>query len=176
MKNPGRSRFWTLLFVISLTWGIAGCTQSLTQIVIGSSMPNIRVVQLSGVDEELATLYHNRATLLVFWATWCLPCRKEVPEINRLAARYAQQGLSVLGIAIGEPLNVVQATATQLDISYTVVIAPELAHLNKIGIDRVPKLILLNEEGRILLIEDGVTKSLHVQLRQLPARQHSAKS
>ena len=46
MKNPGRLRYWTLFFVISLISGIAGCPQSLTQIVVGSSMPKIQVVQL----------------------------------------------------------------------------------------------------------------------------------
>jgi len=58
--------------------------------------------------------------LVNFWATWCGPCRHEMPLLNRLADRYRDKGLVVLGIALDDDRSIVRAFVRRLDIRFPI--------------------------------------------------------
>lgn len=144
---------------------LTGCAQVNHTIALGEKIQDFDVVQLSGTRENLSTLFGDQPVLIVFWATWCARCREEVPDINELAADY-ESSLSVIGISAGETLQTVKAHSVGLEIRYPVVVT-ELSNFAKLGIDSIPRLLVIDSKGRIQRIEDGVNPSLREFLRQL---------
>lgn len=166
----GKTSLGSLLTGLLLALFSASCAEKSERVAKGSGMPHLPVVYLSGAKDDLAALHRDRGALVVFWATWCAPCRAEVPDINQLAERYAARDFVVLGVAMGEPLNVVKAGATQLGINYPVVVAPDITYLSTIGIEKVPTFVLLDDKGRVLMVENGLTEGLRSGIEQLRSR------
>ena len=164
MNHLGKLNRPYLPLVISLSV-LAGCTKVPQKIAVGEMIGDINVVQLSGKREKLSSLSKDRITLVVFWATWCQRCREEVPDINDLAADYGSS-LAVIGISAGETLHTVKTHSAGLGIRYPVVVT-ELSNLAPLGIDSIPRLVVLDSKGRIQRIENGVNASLRARLAQL---------
>lgn len=79
---------------------------------------------LTGLDGNKRTLTQTRERILLvnFWATWCLPCRKEIPGLQRIGRKYAGNGLKVVGIAIDNAAKV-REYAADMKIDYDLAIA-----------------------------------------------------
>lgn len=169
MKSVGRLRLWSRLCAVLLVWVMVACTRK-ERIAVEQRMPHLNLVQLSGTAGDLASLSKGRVALVVFWATWCSRCREEVPNINQLVAHYGLQSLAVIGVSTGEPLHVVKAHVARLGIRYPVFVATELSPLTKLGIDRIPLLVLLDAKGQIQQIENEVNESLQEEIKQLIAQ------
>ena len=133
----------------------------------GRAFPPTSLVGLDGVETRVESIRGEGPTLLVFWGTWCQPCRKEVPALNRLAS--AGNDLTVVGIAMAEPLALVSAAASQLEMAYPVAIAPDAAALAAIGVDRVPFMVLLDAHGRVARVAAGVDAGLTTEIDRLLA-------
>lgn len=72
-------------------------------------------------DEPLsADAWAGKVVLIDFWASWCVPCRREMPEFNRLRAEYADRGFEVVGIAADE-LEKVQKFLSEVPVSFPIV-------------------------------------------------------
>jgi cytochrome c biogenesis protein CcmG, thiol:disulfide interchange protein DsbE len=66
---------------------------------IGKAAPELVVTELDGQTFDLAKL-HGKVILVNYWATWCAPCRKDMPKLDALYRRYHDQDLEVIGISI----------------------------------------------------------------------------
>jgi thiol-disulfide isomerase/thioredoxin len=77
---------------------------------------------LSTVDNQSLSVdaWAGKVVLVDFWASWCVPCRKEMPEFNRLRAEYADQGFEVVGIAADE-LDKVQEFLSEVPVNFPIV-------------------------------------------------------
>jgi fatty acid desaturase/peroxiredoxin len=133
----------------------------------GRSLPATPLVTLDGVETDLDSLRGTGPSLVVFWGTWCQPCRREVPALNELLASGEDRGLSILGVAMAEPLAVVSAASTQLKMSYPVAVATDADAAAAMGVDRVPLLVLLDDRGRIAQVAGGVDASLRAEVERL---------
>ena len=126
----------------------------------GGSAPAIRLPDLQGrphaVSYEEAGL-----TLVNFWATWCMPCREEMPQIERLSKRYAERGLKAVGIALesGEPAEIRKfIEGGRLDLSYTLLVGDDAVSEGFGGVEIVPTTFLVGKDGSILSRHLGVTR------------------
>ncbi len=143
-----------ILIPVLALLGAVGCGGGpVEQVTVGARLPEIQVVTLEGQPSSLAAVSRGRPTLVAFWGTWCEICRSEVPGLNALELRSKDQ-LSVIGASLGEPLAVVRSAAAQLGIEYPVVVATDTVALAEMGIDRVPKLVLLDEGGTVAALAD----------------------
>ena len=88
--------------------------------------------------------------MINFWATWCGPCRAEIPAFIRLRERYRDRGLEIIGVSLDEePDETVSEFARQLHISYPVAIAT-LDDVQGYGpIDQIPTTFIVDRQGRI---------------------------
>lgn len=82
---------------------------------------DLSVVDLEGRNSTLAH-WRGRWTLINFWATWCAPCREEIPLLMAVQGQRASQGLRVIGVAIDDA-EAVRRYRDDLDIAYPIVIA-----------------------------------------------------
>lgn len=113
------------------------------------AMPPFLVNDLDGSTISTANL-HGKVVLLSFWATWCGPCREEIPELNTLADRYKGQ-LQVVGISEDDdPADQVHAFAKRMDMRYPVMMASKQITDEFGEVPALPTSYLVNTDGGIV--------------------------
>lgn len=119
---------------------------------VGAPAPPAILVTLAG--QRIATTdLLGHVVILTFWATWCGPCRQELPLLSDYAAQHAKDGLTVLGFSLDEPedLNKVQAVAQTLHFPVGLLVNASLPGYGRIW--RIPVNFTIDRQGR--LIENG---------------------
>jgi thiol-disulfide isomerase/thioredoxin len=124
-------------------------TPSAAAAVNPGHLPSFTVTDLSGQQISPATL-KGKVALIDFWATWCPPCRKEIPHFNKLYAEYRDRGLIVIGLALDEKAAEVRNFMRQLPIDYPVALASPEVQQQFGGIEVYPTAFLVDREGRIV--------------------------
>jgi thiol-disulfide isomerase/thioredoxin len=112
-------------------------------------IPSFIIKDISGREISPATL-RGKVVLLDFWATWCPPCRKEIPHFNQLYAKYRDQGLMIVGLALDENAADVTAFSRQLAIEYPLALASKEVQQQFGGIEVYPTAFLVDREGAVI--------------------------
>jgi thiol-disulfide isomerase/thioredoxin len=86
---------------------------------IGDRAPDFSLQNLSGETVTLSSLA-GRAVIINFWATWCPPCRREMPLLEQIQNKYGNKGLTVVGIDVDEPLELVKPYISSVNVSYPI--------------------------------------------------------
>jgi len=84
-----------------------------------------------------------------FWATWCGPCRVEMPVLQRAIERYAEEGLVILAVNGGESAGIVQAYMDALGLTFSALLDPNGAIVEQYGIQAFPTTIWIDRQGII---------------------------
>lgn len=118
-------------------------------------LPDYEFDTLKGESVKLSD-YRGKILMVNFWATWCGPCRKEIPELVKLKEKYGDQGFEIVGVALDdEGFEVVKPFLQQFDINYTIV-ADDYSYGNELGgIYMVPTTYLVNKDGKIAFRKIG---------------------
>jgi len=117
---------------------------------------NFEVVTIAGKRLPLTDfLPEGRPAVVEFWATWCAPCRKTVPQLVLLSTRYEESELTILGLNIENPvrdLEKVQEFISDEGVSYPVVFASHelFEFMNQQDRLGVPKLLFYDSEGNVV--------------------------
>ena len=93
----------------------------------------------------------GKTVFLDFWATWCEPCRKDVPEITALEKEFKDKGLVVVGIDFSDPADKARKYFEEEKLTFTNLLDPERDAFNKYGGGGIPKVVLIDKEGAIAL-------------------------
>jgi thiol-disulfide isomerase/thioredoxin len=118
--------------------------------------PQFSLTDISGQKLALSD-YKGKVVLLDFWATWCGPCRIEIPEFVELQKRYRDQGLAVIGISMDDGPAPVKEFYKQFNMNYPVAVGDsKLAELYG-GILGLPTTMLIGRDGRIYAKHIGAT-------------------
>jgi len=117
--------------------------------VIGSKAPDFELADLSGKKVRLSD-FNNRVVIVDFWATWCGPCRAEIPDFVRLQSKYRGQGLTILGVAVNSEEKTVRSFAEDHDINYPVLLEGDETTKLFGGVYAIPTTFVLDRQGRIV--------------------------
>ena len=120
-----------------------------------NELPTISLPDVDGKSRSL-TEWHGRPLLINFWATWCEPCLREIPMLQKLRARHAKDGLEVIGIAI-DFRDAVSGYVKENQLEYPILIAEQDATAPKafgVGMG-LPTTVIANREGRIVTTHLG---------------------
>ncbi len=99
----------------------------------------------------------EKLTLIDFWATWCGPCNKAIPELNKIYALYKNKGVEIIGINCDGPRSVskVGPLSKSLKMQYPVLIDINSELKTELNIMGLPTLIIVNTKGKIVWIHEG---------------------
>ncbi|HTV85184.1 MAG TPA: TlpA disulfide reductase family protein [Dyella sp.] len=124
---------------------------------VGDLRPDLALVGMDGKEHRLSD-YRGQRVLLNFWASWCVPCLKEMPQLNAAQRKFGDQGAIVLGIAMDDPANV-RAFLAAHPVDYPVLIGqlgePSTSLRLGDGDEVLPFSVLLDANGRILATRRG---------------------
>jgi thiol-disulfide isomerase/thioredoxin len=109
--------------------------------------PALQALDMQGKTWTLAEL-RGRAVLLNFWATWCPPCRAEMPSLQQLAEIYGPEQLLVLALNVGEGPRRIAQYLQSSGLNLTVLLDPKSEAARAWGASVLPTTILIDAEGR----------------------------
>jgi peroxiredoxin len=120
----------------------------------GQQAPSFSVPQLGGGTSELAA-HRGRVLVLNLWATWCPPCRAEMPDLQRLYESYKNRNVDVLGVDQGESAERVAAFAKSLGIRYPILLDQNQQYGRVYAALGLPTTIVVNPQGIVTRAFDG---------------------
>jgi thiol-disulfide isomerase/thioredoxin len=145
-----------LLLAGSLAWpahaaDLPPLTHGLTPIAEPKPAPALRLADLDGKSQDLAEL-KGKLVVVNFWATWCPPCRREMPALERLRARLEAQGLRVLAVDVGEDADTVFAFSGQLDPapSFPIVLDRDAQAMQRWQVKGLPTTFIVDPAGQVV--------------------------
>lgn len=106
--------------------------------------------KLSGIDGKTYSLKNLRGKVVVvnFWATWCPPCRKEMPDLEELSRRYRDRGLVILAIS-DEPADTVKPFIAKQGYTFPVLLDPNREVNTAFHVEGIPKTFVFDREGKL---------------------------
>ena len=126
--------------------------------------PDFELPRLDGGSERLSSHFGKHVVLVDFWATFCKPCLRAMPELDALYRSRKQQGLVVLGVSIDGPGSAaaVQAEVSRLGVSFPILLDEESRAVSLYNPRAsAPFSVLIGRDGRVLAKREGYTTGSH---------------
>jgi thiol-disulfide isomerase/thioredoxin len=129
--------------------------------------PDWSLRDVNGKDVTLSS-FKGKVVVLNFWATWCPPCREEIPDLIKLQKKYAEKGLVVIGMSVDEAgPAAVKAFVRRTGMNYPVVIVDEKTAFAYGITGAIPTTFVINREGKVVTgIQGGADLSTFEQMIQ----------
>ncbi len=137
-------RLCALLLVLVGTSAVAADLRPWT----GGATPPLTLEDLEGRTHSLAE-YRGKVVLVNFWATWCEPCRAEMPSMERLRAQLAGQPFAVLGVNMAEPLSRIEKFTAMVPVGFTLLRDRDGATAKAWRARVLPASFLVDRDGRV---------------------------
>ena len=117
----------------------------------GKDAPDFQLTDVDGKTIRLADL-RGKAVLLNFWATWCPPCKIEIPWFVDLQKQYGPQGLQIVGVAMdeGNPRDAIAKFTKEMGVNYTMVLGNDKVADAYGGVDALPTTFYIGRDGKIV--------------------------
>lgn len=148
---------------VGLSLFAAGCGRSETPVKAAvkaekdrKTAPDFTLKDANGASVKLSD-YKGKVVLLNFWATWCGPCKIEIPWFIDLEQKYKDQGFSVLGVSMDEDgWEVVKPYIENRKVNYRVLLGDDTVGNLYGGIESLPTTYMVDRDGRIASIHIGL--------------------
>ena len=153
----GRKQLAIGLLVIGITGviafgGVKYLRKELFPVQLGSKAPNFTAVTLDSIPREKSLAdYRGQVVMINVWATWCLPCRVEMPSIEALYRDYGPKGLKVLAVSIDDPGTdeTIRTFVKQYGLTFEVLHDPKAKISEIYDILGYPETLIVGKDGVI---------------------------
>jgi thiol-disulfide isomerase/thioredoxin len=144
------NRFYAILLAIIISIFAMGVSVLARDAISATDKPLVPNLELNAINGEQWSLHANRGSVIVlnFWATWCQPCRTEMPLLVKVADEYADRGVKVVGVALDEGgIELIRKFVAEYKIDYPILTPPADSPL--FGMSSLPTTLLIDAEGRL---------------------------
>lgn len=125
---------------------------------VGNNAPNFTLTDLSGKKVNLQDVIRsNRVTILNFWATWCPPCRSEIPEFIRFSQKYSRQQVTIIAVNLQEKTDEVRTFAQKNGMNFPILLDQSGNVGGQYQIYAIPTTLFINNSGIIQYKIEGAT-------------------
>ena len=112
-----------------------------------------------------ASDFQGKVVVLDFWATWCPPCRAEIPGFIELQKEFSKEGVAVIGVSVdnSDEVTAVRKFAERFGINYPVALADQKTVRDFSGVDSIPTTFIIDRSGRIVSRHVGFTEKADLE-------------
>ena len=132
--------------------GWFGLPESKKKVTEGEAALEFSLLDLQGKNH---TLPKGDVILLNFWATWCPPCRREMPSMAELSKKYASKGLKVVAVSVDRDARALKNFVAEYQLPFLVLHDIDSAVSTNYGVYRYPETFLIDREGRVQIHKAG---------------------
>ena len=139
-----------LLFFLGVFSGVAVAGKEPLHPVKGT--PIAADFDLMDVDGQRHTLamYRGKIVIVNFWATWCPPCRFELPAMEKVWERLKNKGVVILGINVGEDADTIFTFTADYPVTFPLLLDSDSSVTNKYPVIGLPTTYVINPQGRLI--------------------------
>lgn len=156
--------------LLLVAWFLALSPVQAAMPAIGGKAPDFTLRSNTGKNLKLSD-YRGQVVMLNFWATWCAPCRQEMPQLNRLHEQYRKGGFVLLGVNVDDKPKVAEDLAQQLKVVFPVLFDADKQVSRRYDVDAMPSTLLIDRDGAVQFIHRGyragVEKQYEDKIREL---------
>src|SRR6266478_785329 len=172
-RPPIKLKTWQLLalFTIFITWRVKRLEKSVLErtsasLMISRSAPEFALPALSGDTVSLADYRGKKTVVVSYWASWCGPCRVELPELRAFYKRYhkADANFEILAISIDEEKADAEKYAAAEKLPFPVLFDPQSKTADAYSVEGIPTLFVINKDGKIVHAHAGLVQAMQMQL------------
>ena len=145
-------RILTVL-AVGLLW-IAGAGAAGFETRAALPAPELKAHDLTGAPKTLAD-YRGKVVLLNFWATWCPPCQREMPSLERLRTKMAGRPLEIVAISSAETPDEVNAYLSKMKLGFPVLLDTDSSNTRRWKVFALPTTFVLDAKGRVRHVLTG---------------------
>jgi cytochrome c biogenesis protein CcmG/thiol:disulfide interchange protein DsbE len=167
MYSPVRRRLLTIFALMCVAVGIwllwplamhraAQAIRASQELHTSSQAPDFALKDASGQKVSLAS-FKGKVVVLNFWATWCGPCKTEIPWFIDFQKQWQSRGFTVLGVSMDEDgWKAINPYVAEKHINYPILLANEEVNEKYGGIDALPTTLILGRDGKVAFLHSGL--------------------
>lgn len=142
-----------MLIQLIITIALAFFSHSLNN-AVGKKAAEFTLPDVSGGEVALQS-FRGKVVLLNFWATWCGPCREELPELQRVQEKFRKRGLAVVAVTVDNELENVRSFLKKYDLKLQALWDQRKKVVEAYGVEKMPSSFLIDRNGVIRFIHRG---------------------
>jgi peroxiredoxin len=159
------------VFTIFITWRVKRLEKSVLErtsasVMISKSAPEFSLPALSGDTVSLADYRGKKTVVVSYWASWCGPCKVELPELSEFYKRYhkADANFEILAISIDEEKADAEKYAAAEKLPFPVLFDPQSKTADAYSVEGIPTLFVISKDGKIVHAHAGLEQAMQMQL------------
>jgi thiol-disulfide isomerase/thioredoxin len=134
--------------------------------LLGQPAPTFETVDLEGQPIDLTKHLGQDIVMLDFWATWCGPCVRAMPDVDAVAEKYADRGLVFYAVNAGEDPATVKEFLAENQLDVPVAMDPDGTVSGLYHVEGIPQTVLVGKDGRVQVVHIGFSGALGKELEQ----------
>ena len=139
---------------IALCAAALATSASVPAVAPTSSAPDFTLHSMGGPNLRLQE-QRGRVVMINFWATWCGPCRQEMPHLNRLYDKYKASGFVLLGVNVDDDAKNAEVVATKLGVRFPVLLDSDKLVSKLYDLSTMPSTVLIDRDGKVRFVHRG---------------------
>jgi peroxiredoxin len=149
-----RSPIGRLLGALAAALAVLSAPLASGAVATQGSAPDFTLKSMSGPNLRLAE-QRGRVVMVNFWATWCGPCRQEMPQLDRLYQKYKSSGFVLLGVNVDEDVRKATDVAAKLGVTFPVLLDTDKAVSKLYDLSTMPSTVIIDRDGKVRYLHRG---------------------
>ena len=141
-------------YLLGLIFSVLAATSLASSSLVGQPAPDFVLKNASGDNLRLSE-FRGDVVMINFWATWCGPCRQEMPLLDELYSTYQRVGFNLLGVNIDDDSRKAMNMIAELGVSFPVLFDTRKEVSKLYAVDAMPATIIVDRDGRVRHVHHG---------------------
>ncbi|HET7764805.1 MAG TPA: TlpA disulfide reductase family protein [Burkholderiales bacterium] len=137
---------------------------------VGATAPDFAAKSISGRNVRLSEL-RGQVVLINFWASWCGPCRQELPLLGKIYSQYQRAGFALLAVNVDDNRKDAEGMLKRLDLKFPTLFDGGKNVAKLYGVDMMPATLVIDRDGRVRFVQrgyyDGYERKYEQQVKEL---------